>query len=228
MAGVPADARLEVKFVTSPMELDRLQVWLRLHPAAFRVAFPDRWVNNLYLDTQSLSAYCDNMAGISQRTKLRYRWYGSSAHPVGGNLEVKYRQNCYGWKRLFPVEGPVYAAGQRWSEFRDCVGRRIGGEGRLWLKSRPHPVLVNRYYRRYFVSGDGVTRVTIDTRWRVYDQRYAPHPNLVHAARVPEVLVLELKCHQADRERTAQIIQGLPITVGRHSKYAIGVKALTC
>lgn len=224
--GVPADARLEVKFVAPVAQMGRIQAWLRLHPAAFRVAFPNRWVNNVYFDSHRLSAYGDNVAGVSGRTKLRYRWYGLSEHPDRGNLEIKYRRNCFGWKRLFPGDAPPHVEGQSWREFRERIGRQMGAEARLWLSSRPTPVILNRYYRQYYVSADGGTRVTIDSRQRVYDQRYSSVPNLERRANIPELLVVEFKCRRADREKTSRVIQGLPIRVGRHSKYAVAVRSL--
>lgn len=225
MANFPADVRLEVKFVAPVTQKSRIERWLRLHPAGFSVSFPDRRVNNIYFDTQDLSAYGDNIYGASSRTKLRYRWYGLSEYPDKGNLEIKYRRNCFGWKRRFRADESPYVEGQRWSEFRRNMGVKLGAEARLWLESRPNPVLLNRYHRQYFVSGDGKIRVTIDSAQRVYDQRYKPVPNVSHKANIPESLVIEFKVSRSDREIASQIIQGLPIRVSRNSKYVVGVKS---
>lgn len=222
---VPADARLEVKFVAPPASLDRLEAWLRVHPAAFSVAHPDRWVNSVYFDSHSLAAYGDNIAGVSCRTKVRYRWYGVSAYPGPGNLEVKYKRNSFGWKRHFPVSEPAWVAGRGWKECRERIGRQAGEEARLWLNARPNPVVLNRYYRQYHVSGDGVIRVTIDSRQRAFDQRYGQQANVDLELDIPRLLVVEFKCHRSGRDRLSEVIQGLPIRVGRHSKYAAGVGA---
>lgn len=226
MAEIPADARLEIKFVARVTEISRVENWLWMHWAGFSVPYPNRWVNNVYFDTQQLSAYNDNISGSSYRTKLRYRWYGESEFPDKGNLEIKFKRNHFGWKRRFKCEMPSYVEGDRWKDFRVTLGRYLGAEARLWLESRPNPVMLNRYHRQYYISGDKKVRVTIDSRQRVYDQRYKSVPNVSQAANIPETLVIEFKFNRGDRDIASQVIQGLPIRVSRNSKYVVGVKSM--
>jgi len=226
MAEVPVDARLEIKFVARVTEISRIESWLRMHAAGFCVPYPDRWVNNVYFDTYQLSSYSDNISGSSYRTKLRYRWYGQSEFPDKGNLEIKFKRNHYGWKRRFKCKTAPYVEGDRWKEFRISLGRYLGAEARLWLESRPNPVMLNRYLRQYYLSGDKKVRVTIDSRQRVYDQRYKSVPNVSQASNLPETLVIEFKFDRKDREIASQIIQGLPIRVSRNSKYVVGVSSM--
>jgi SPX domain protein involved in polyphosphate accumulation len=226
MAQVPADARLEVKFVTRVSEIRRIESWLRMHPACFSEPYPDRSVNNVYFDTLQLSAYTDNISGSSYRTKLRYRWYGDAEFPDNGNLEIKYKRNYFGWKRRFKCDRRLFSAGDRWKDFRLALGKYLGDEARLWLESWPNPVMLNRYYRQYYVSGDNKVRVTIDSNQRVYDQRYKSVPNIDQKANSPDTLVIEFKFDRKDRDLAAEIIQGLPIRVSRNSKYVVGVRSM--
>ncbi len=226
MAEVPADARLEVKFVTRVTEISRVENWLLMHAAGFCVPYPNRWVNNVYFDTYQLTAYNDNIAGLSSRSKLRYRWYGKSEYPDIGNLEIKHKRNQFGWKRRFSCETPLYVEGSRWKEFRVALGDHLGVEARLWLESQPNPVMLNRYHRQYYVSGDKKVRVTIDSRQRVYDQRYKATPNISLAANLPDTLVVEFKFDRRDRDIATQIIRSLPIRVSRNSKYVVGVASM--
>ena len=53
---IPADARLEIKFVAETSRYHELEQWIRLHPAGFRKSYPPRRVNNIYFDTQDLDA----------------------------------------------------------------------------------------------------------------------------------------------------------------------------
>jgi hypothetical protein len=52
--------RYELKLVCEAPYLAQARSWLRLHPEGFRVAFPPRMVNSLYLDTPHLNSFNAN------------------------------------------------------------------------------------------------------------------------------------------------------------------------
>lgn len=222
---VPDYARLEIKFVASVLEVHRLRQWLRLHPAGFYNPHPDRRVNNVYFDTHNYFAFTENLSGASARTKVRYRWYGHHDYPAAGSLEVKCKRNYFGWKLRFDAPEPPYNSGDSWQDVRASLIAQLEPEAKKWLESNPHPVILNRYQRSYFVSHDGRIRATIDTGQVMYDQRYKPAPNISHPANIPETLILEIKFARSDRVLASEIIQGLPLRVSRNSKYMTGVKA---
>lgn len=224
--GIPHDARLEVKFVAPVSEIGRMVHWLRVHAGDFYTPFPDRWVNNVYFDTQDCFAYSENISGVSSRSKLRYRWYGMAEHPDAGNLEVKLKRNFFGWKRRFKCSESPYSDGDRWSDIRRRLVETLGVEAKMWLDARPNPTILNRYYRQYFVTRDNRVRVTIDSRQSVFDQRYKAHPNVVHKTNIPETMIVEVKFGRADRDFASQVIQKIPIRVSRNSKYVIGLKSM--
>ena len=76
------DWRYEVKLVCPLEKLAAARTWIRLHPEALLEAYPPRLVHSLYLDTQALNSFDANMGGISNRQKLRLRWYGSQPTQV--------------------------------------------------------------------------------------------------------------------------------------------------
>lgn len=221
---VSAPMRYEVKFAAAGSHLDRVLAWLRLHPAGFRTAHPDRRVHNVYFDSHDYAAVDEKLAGDSARHKLRYRWYGERALPDAGVLELKCRRNTYGWKLQHPVAAaPACSA---WPAFVRALraGLPVGPRG--WLDEHPAVVLINRYERRYFVSADGRVRMTVDTGLAAYDQRLRARPNTTHAAPMPDQLVLECKFARADRELAVACLGDVPIRVSAHSKYALAVAAI--
>jgi len=223
---VPRSARVEIKFSAAELHRDNLVMWLRLHPAGFCSPFPPRWVNNLYYDTHDYGAYADNTSGASSRAKVRYRWYGESRTPDAGALEVKCKRNFFGWKLRFDVAEAPYRPGIDARSLRRAVLGQLPASGREWLSAYPFPVLLNRYRRRYFVSADSRIRVTLDTDQSVWDQRYKSHPNLSIRANLPPVLVVEFKFDRRDRELASRCMTGMPIRVGRHSKYMSGTSVI--
>ncbi len=84
--------RFEVKI---PIPLNRyeiVKVWLNNHGLLFQTHHPQRWVNSLYLDLQNLASFEENLSGISQRKKIRIRWYHQLDNAEKAVLEFKHRQ----------------------------------------------------------------------------------------------------------------------------------------
>jgi hypothetical protein len=223
---VPKTARLEIKFSAYESEVDVLRKWLRIHSAGFKTQFPNRWVNNVYFDTYEYFAYSENFSGASARTKVRYRWYGQSDSLQNGTLEIKCKRNYFGWKLRFKTTDLPSTDKLSWREIRKTLIQELEPEAKLWLRSNPLPVMINRYHREYYVTRDDKIRVTIDTHQRVTDQRYKPYPNLKHKANLPKTLVLEIKFDRRDRKLASSIVQGLPLRISRNSKYMIAVQSV--
>ena len=220
------NSRIETKFVTVEIELDRLFQWIKMHPSAFQIAYPNRWVNNIYFDTYTYTAYTENLLGNSVRTKTRFRWYGHPSQIDKGTLEIKCKRNCYSWKQHYPVNESFDLQHTSWKKVTSTLTNGLSHEAIIWLKQNPHPIIINRYYRNYFIDHLHKVRITIDTKAKVFDQRYKPMPNIRNSANIPTSIVVEFKFDRNDRQYASTIMQTLPIRVSRHSKYMNAVKSI--
>lgn len=227
ICNIPESTRIEVKFIASPVHYHSLLAWLRLHQAGFITSYPGRLVNNIYFDTCDLSAFAENLSGISSRTKVRYRWYGNSIFPDAGALEVKKKRNTHGWKLLFKIKKPPYKTGANWQTIRQLLMEQLPAEERRWMNTNPVPVIINRYYRKYLISRDQKIRVTVDTKQSVWEQRFKSYPNFIHRANIPDIVVVEFKFDKRHFDTASRIIQGIPVRQSRHSKYVTGVRAIS-
>ena len=70
-----SDYRYEIKFVLDNARLSDAMQWLYNNTTANKT-YNNRQVNSIYFDDVDFSSVRDNLAGISQRNKLRLRWYG--------------------------------------------------------------------------------------------------------------------------------------------------------
>jgi VTC domain len=217
-----ADARLELKSVVPEKSFAGVAAWIKARPETFRVAFPDRTVNNVYMDTPALDSWADNVAGLSARVKVRLRWYGPEPTPSPGQLEVKLKRNKLGLKLNF--DAPIEPVGTRWSSIlrnlRDC----LVPEGAKWLSLHSDPVLLNRYVRRYLVSNDGKLRVTFDFDHEVRDQRHSSVVNLRPVRRLTRYVVVEVKCAATDATSASRMLASFPARLSRFSKYSQGLE----
>ncbi len=223
-----SDLRHELKMVCNAQQLAQVRSWVRLHPAAFRVAYPPRQVNSLYFDTPDLNSFRANLAGVSERQKLRLRWYGLEwmnrgiiTNPI---LELKYKINMLGdklrqtlvceldWKRPFP-------------DLKQTIRSAANPEWRTWLDTAIQPVLINHYQRDYYVTPDNAVRLTVDHQLAAYNQRITTTPNLQSPISIPNVVIIEVKTDpdQANTERLHEIMGHFPILRSRYSKYVNSV-----
>ncbi|HEY5910251.1 MAG TPA: VTC domain-containing protein [Verrucomicrobiae bacterium] len=98
------NARYERKFTLPGVPLEQALILVRRHPAAFREAYPERTVNNLYLDSPALSDYHDHVNGAPNRLKTRVRWYGDrNGSILNPMLERKLKRGLLSGKVTHPL-----------------------------------------------------------------------------------------------------------------------------
>jgi hypothetical protein len=212
--------RHELKLVCDEAGYPGLRMALRLDRSGIRTLFPERLVQTLYLDTPFGKLLEENLAGLSEREKLRLRWYGAGAERVQAALERKCRENSLGWKESARLAEPIALAGRERRGFMDELASRVDASWRARLAGL-EPVQWVRYRREYFASADRRVRLTLDRELAFFDQR--PRARLADAERAPaqRLLVLELKCAPGDLDAAREIVGRLPIPLGRCSKFVL-------
>ena len=199
--------RYEIKYVLHHHEWLQLQQALVLHPASFRTAFPDRIVNNIYLDTTDFIACNDNLAGISDRRKYRIRWYGKANEIKNPVLEIKIKNNALGRKEIRPITD--------WEN--DLMDNKfLAGYGGLT------PVLQNQYLRSYYLNWEGNFRLTVDRNIKYKSATGLLSTNYDDAL-LDEHIIIELKFKEEDLKYHQEISKYLPFRPSKHSKYVTGV-----
>ena len=216
--------RHELKLLCPGPQFPQVRLWMRLHPAGFRVEHPPRWVNSIYFDDCRLGCLSDNLDGLAIRNKLRFRWYGDYRAVVRPNLELKHKNNLLGTKEQF-TPGCDLDLTQPWQAILTGVYACLPLLWRTRLQAASQPVLLNRYWREYYVTPDGAVRVTLDSMQVAYDQRFASRPNLRAPLHIEELLVIEIKADQGHTDRVQPIANAFPVPRTRNSKYAKGMLA---
>jgi SPX domain protein involved in polyphosphate accumulation len=210
--------RYELKMTYALTWLSEVQSWIMGHPAAFVTAYPPRWVNSLYFDTPDLDSYNDHLAGVPERRKLRFRWYGETLRLARGQMEIKNKSERASWKVTQSIDQEFDLENLDWGQIMD--GLRQLSKGIIQeLLSIVRPTVINVYWREYYVSSDGLIRLTLDSNLQAYDQWFTSQPNLWFRQPLDETLVLELKGDVAYASMLADILAHFPSRVERRSKY---------
>ncbi|MFN7971888.1 MAG: polyphosphate polymerase domain-containing protein [Acidobacteriota bacterium] len=214
--------RYERKYVVDH-SIAEVRSLVRIHPAHFVSAYPDRRVNNVYLDTVALGAYQANAAGVGTRTKIRIRWYG----PLFGDvatpfLEIKGRLGDVGTKTRHPLPPLSTHRGIDARSLEGAVRNLPLGPDEASLCAGTRPVLLTTYLREYWVTYDGRFRLTIDSEIGYGGASLRD----ARALLLDRHLVVELKYERDDALSAEVVASRFPLRLSRSSKFARGLERL--
>jgi hypothetical protein len=218
--------RYERKMLPAGTDPASVEHRIRLHPAGFREVYPPREVNNLYLDTLGRADFYEHVQGVSSRCKTRIRWYGPLNGPIErATLELKIKRGVVGCKESYPVAGFALSHAADADTLRSELSELPAPAAVRAAVDLRRPSLMNRYARRYYLSADGLVRLTLDTKLQYYDPRDPLRP-LAHPVRDTRAQVIELKYAPDHAAEAAEIVNRLPFRITRCSKYVDGVRRL--
>lgn len=199
--------RYELKYFLPEEDYLRCLAIVQQHPASFVEEYPDREINNIYLDTPAMNSYIEGQSGISQRRKYRIRWYGTWDRITDPVLEIKIKENQLGRKEHHKL-----------SSF-SMLDLPMVLENLRQNYSIPwtfEPSSLNRYSRSYFRSFCGKFRITIDR-----NLLFALPLGDVMRPSIPNgMVVLELKYEASDDDQADWIRQFIPLQRTKFSKYS--------
>jgi SPX domain protein involved in polyphosphate accumulation len=229
--------RYERKYRIVELDLLSVRALIDRHPVSFRKLYPDRQVNNIYLDTRQMTFFHENLSGVAQRRKYRIRWYGEELRKVQSPiLEIKIKDRELGEKVTAPLpdfEVGTYAEVQ--NQIREQLRQLAYASAPVETEStrigiskrRPYPILdlipalINTYRRSYLISNDGRFRLTIDREMNFYrpGPSFRPYRNY----RTDHAVVVEVKYEEEHDELYDTVGQHLPFRLGKNSKYVNGM-----
>ena len=212
------ELRYELKMVHNGLHMFDLRRWVRSHSGAFSTAYPPRRVNNIYFDTADYDTLIDHLSGVSERRKLRFRWYGTSPEHISGHLEIKQKINRLGSKLRQTIDQPIELSRSNWAQIMAELRNHTKGIFNELLHVS-HPVLINYYDRDYYITADGKIRLTLDYNHKSYDQRFSHSPNLIFTQPMLARAVIEFKADVRNSAELADVIAEFPLRVTQHSKY---------
>ncbi len=214
------DKRYEIKMVCEERADAAVMSKLRLHPAGIRELFPDRWVQSIYFDTHEGRSVSENLAGVSDREKIRLRWYGLGATGVRGQLERKRREATLGSKDTLELEQPIDVEGHGRHAFMRDLLRQLPPEWREDLAGL-EPAQWIRYHRKYLTTADHAIRITVDRELSACDLRFGGVLSFRRATPLPRLLVVECKTSTEHRRRLEELIQSMPLIADKCSKFVL-------
>ena len=217
-----SDYRYEIKFVLDNARLSDAMQWLYNNTTANKT-YNNRQVNSIYFDDVDFSSVRDNLAGISQRNKLRLRWYGHQDNSLPF-LEVKTKNGRLGCKNSYPIKSITGNLSELNIDKIASKCIKDLAEHNIVFDEYLVPTLQVNYEREYYETHNGI-RITIDQNIQFSDTQL--HTTLDKNSSFPYPFkVMEIKFTPNMKEVVSELIRPLHITPKRHSKYLIGLAML--
>ena len=218
-------SRYERKFVVSDLSFAGIEQEVRNHPAAFSEIFHQRFINNIYFDSNDLDFFYDNVSGKGSRKKARIRWYGdlfgNIEKPV---LEFKVREGYLGNKLSFNLKPFGLDENFNWQLIKKVINESGLPDWAYEILNHLSPALLNRYSRKYFLSFNGQFRLTIDSDLS-YHAIEPTHNSFLKSYRGDEYIV-EVKYDFENDKDAPFITNNLPFRLTKSSKYVNGMELL--
>lgn len=155
--------RFEKKFILPTHELKHFE--MRLAQFGCSTLYEPRWIHNIYADTFDYLHHFENVDGLSQRKKVRFRWYGDPQSHTSITAEIKIKSDdvnrkesmALGSFNLLECDDPNLL-------FQQIKARYLERDpsSHTWLHAY-QPTLQNRYFRAYYSHPLEPIRITIDS-----------------------------------------------------------------
>ena len=150
-----SENRIEKKFVLGKFKDDFLKKFLLIN--GFTKQYPDRKISSIYLDTSNYDFARDNINGVSERKKIRFRWYNNDTKKIF--FEEKNKKNFLVWKNVKEIKllNGEKKLIKELKEFFFSI--KFKNNHNFNFKF----ILKTDYQRTYWISDDKKFRATIDT-----------------------------------------------------------------
>ncbi len=218
--------RFERKFIIPERSTHSIEEVVKSNSALMRKIYYPRFINNIYFDNSRFQFFFENIDGVSERMKMRIRWYGNLKGEIKKPvLEFKQKHGLTGSKTSVALPSfdikDIYRPGFLSSLFQKSNLDMRKKNLMLSLK----PSVINRYQRKYFLSFDRKFRVTLD-----HQLEFFPVSSLEQLSfsgfKDSLSMIMELKYSPIYQLESTNITQEFPFRVIKNSKYVRGVQIL--
>lgn len=210
--------RYEIKIPLTENNLSIYNDWL-LSIKNINLSYKERRVSSIYFDDVNLNFASDNLSGISERLKLRLRWYDNSQK---FNYEIKIKKNKLGKKIIIPSNKNINDINLKNLynyNNQELINQTYSDEIRNIIdRMELLPIIKVSYTRIYFTYLNSV-RLTFDKPSTYFN--YMDHNNKNYFN--DYMYVLEIKFDPNDYILAQDLLKNSPFVPKRFSKYLRGL-----
>ncbi len=219
------DFRYEKKFILNNFNLSCFEELTHLIDHDISQIFSPRIINSLYFDTEDLKLAKQNIEGISNRYKIRLRYYGEIDELKDPTLEIKSKLGDVGKKYRINLKKDELIKNNFSLEFLlDNIQLPINLINYLSLVQ---PKILVSYFRKYYLSECSDYRFTFDTNLSFSSiNNYYDFISINKNLDTINLNILEIKYNKKMNSKAYKLTNKLPFRLTNCSKYIMGLKQL--
>jgi SPX domain protein involved in polyphosphate accumulation len=161
--------RYERKYLLKKINLNKFLA--ELFKNNYKKIYKKRFINNIYYDTYNYDLLNHNIEGLSERKKIRIRWYGQTFGLSKKTIELKIKSEFLNTKKTLSIGKFKINSFEEITKFNDYVIDNVLFKNNFEFYNEiinKIPVILNRYERSYYLSPKNDVRVTIDSDLNFY------------------------------------------------------------
>ena len=180
----------------------------------FTNQYPNRKVNSIYFDDLNFSSIRENLDGVSNKKKIRVRWYGKKNILTKPQLEIKSKKGAETIKKNFSMNE---LNNLKFIDYKNLD--KINNLVNLKIKSKKiiKSLLSTHYEREYFVSNDSKIRATVDYNLQSIYLNNLSQLNIIK--NFNKVCILELKYPVKLDKFVRQKLKNITLRLTKNSKF---------
>jgi SPX domain protein involved in polyphosphate accumulation len=177
----------------------------------FRTQYPKRNVNSIYFDTYNFTSIRQNLDGVSDKKKIRIRWYGNKNIMINPVVEIKSKRGFETKKESSSIK---QLDNIKLSDF-EIIKKKLNKK--LKIKKIINPILTTNYEREYFVSLNGKVRATVDYNLKSIFLNNSIHTDIVKNFK--NICILEFKYATSLDRYVRENLKEITLRLSKNSKF---------
>ena len=145
-------SRFERKWFFENGDINSLLQGIYKSKLNYKESFPLRKVNSIYFDDYNLSSIYQNLDGVTEKKKLRIRWYGNKDIITNPVVEIKSKKGFVVNKKTMKIDikAPIPFDINSINIIKNKIAEKINTAQSLT------PIISTHYERYYFVSNSKI------------------------------------------------------------------------
>ena len=180
----------------------------------FCIQYPKRRVNSIYFDSSNYSSIRQNLDGVSNKKKIRVRWYGEENKLIKPLLEVKSKKGSETKKENYNINE---LNDLKFPNFKNLEIIKSAINNKIKTKKIIYPVLTTHYDRQYFISSNGKIRATVDYNLKSIFLKNQSQLDI--KKNFPFVSILEFKYATKLDKYVRQNLKEITLRLSKNSKF---------
>ena len=180
----------------------------------FKKHHPKRRVNSIYFDTSNYASIRENLDGVSNKKKIRLRWYGNTDRITNPILEIKSKKGLETKKeniKISELDNLIFRSLKNLEIIQNKINERIK------TKKTIYPILTTNYDREYYISYNDKIRATVDYNLKSRFLKNLTQMDIIK--NFTKVCILELKYPIKSDQYVRSNLKHITLRLSKNSKF---------